>query len=142
MTDYYETLEGRGPQWAVSPRRACGPNGGATKIKEDHEMRTYTSIHDREEALRLALSRVIGQHYLGKLARKTLDNCNLDWSQYWPIVDADGKITGELSGGEEGYYNVDDLAMIAEEDIPSHILGKIHQEEADGTFDGYVTLPL
>jgi len=36
-----------------------------------------------------------------------------DWSDHWPIIDRDGLLTGGIyNGGDDRYWNVDDLAMI------------------------------
>ena len=95
---------------------------------------------DREQELRAAIGKATGMHYMNAKARRILDNNKLDWSQYWPEVDADGVITGGLVGDEDGFYNVDDLAMIAAENLPDAMLKSIHQEKNEGTFDGYVNL--
>jgi hypothetical protein len=39
----------------------------------------------------------------------------VDWEGLWPEVDGDGELTGKVVGSEEGYLNVENEAMIAED---------------------------
>jgi hypothetical protein len=98
------------------------------------------NTNDREQELRNAIGKVVGKHYMDAKARRILDSPKLDWSQYWPEVDAQGVITGGLVGDEDGFYNVDDLAMVAKNELPATMLTDIREQENSGTFDGYVDL--
>lgn len=40
----------------------------------------------------------------------------VQWSGIWPIIDQVGQIDGRITDGEDGFLNVDDEAMIDEED--------------------------
>ena len=67
----------------------------------------------------------------------------VDWSDHYPLVDADGVVTGEFIGAWEdmGYANVDDEAMVLISGLPDYIQHRIKHDDLDGTWDGYVTLP-
>ena len=69
---------------------------------------------DREQTLRRLAARVTGMTYRIQRAETILDR--EDWQDFWPVVTRKGKrlvYTGEIIGGEEGWANVDDMAMIA-----------------------------
>ncbi len=84
--------------------------------------------------------RVDGLHYRSKQARKILDQGGVAWDGLWPVVDGDGRLTGDVIDSQDGYYNVDDLVMVAAGDLEAEQLNRIRAEEEDGTFDGYVTI--
>ncbi len=58
-----------------------------------------------------------GLRYDSCEARDILDHA--DWASHWPVVDADGKLTGDVveTADCDGYLNVDDLAMINRADL-------------------------
>jgi len=56
-----------------------------------------------------------GLHYRSPEWRR-LAGC-AQWHNLWPVIDADGKLTGLVVADEDGYLNVDDEAMIAEGDL-------------------------
>lgn len=39
-----------------------------------------------------------------------------EWEGFWPVVGRDGLLTGDICGAEEGFLNVDDMAMIHVQD--------------------------
>jgi hypothetical protein len=77
----------------------------------------------------------IGLHYEAPEARIILDRA--DWSHHWPVVDGDGRLTGDVVETEDcgGYWNVDDEAMIANED-----LSPAQRKRRNQPSEGYVTL--
>ncbi|CAB4184395.1 hypothetical protein UFOVP1124_5 [uncultured Caudovirales phage] len=46
----------------------------------------------------------------------TADSKRASWDSVWPVIDADGKLTGTISEGEDEMLSVDDAAMIAADD--------------------------
>jgi len=93
---------------------------------------------DREQKLRKLASKAAGLRYDSKRAQKILDA--EDWSDFWPIVDNNGMLTGGITDAQERYINVEDLAMVD--------FGDLTQEQiaANGGLDkinmhgGYVNL--
>lgn len=66
----------------------------------------------------------------------------VDWVDYYPEVDSEGLVTGEvIDGYENGYANVDDEALVRIDDLPAYVQHRIKHDNLDGTWDGYVTLP-
>ena len=67
-----------------------------------------------------------------------------DWSQHWPIIDRDGKLTGEVFNSDdehdEDYANVEDDAMIAIDGLPSRERLRIQRLIRIDCWDGYATL--
>lgn len=85
-----------------------------------------------------------GEHY------KTGENIHLlhealDWAGLWPVVDAEGNLTGDVydSGQSDAtdYANVDDEAMVAIADLPEAEQRQIRQERLSGIWSGYADLP-
>lgn len=85
---------------------------------------------DREQHCRALAKQASGLRYDSPDAIAILDQ--EDWSQIWPVVDGDGILTGEIVGSEEGYVNVEDLAMVAVADLST--------EQRESIADGYVVL--
>jgi len=77
-------------------------------------------------------NRAAGMHYESPEAKRILDE--EDWSDHWPVVDADGILTGDVveTADCEGYWNVDDMAMIADDDL--------RPAQRKTRHEGYVTL--
>jgi hypothetical protein len=40
----------------------------------------------------------------------------IDWNQVWPEIERYGNLTGRLAGDEDGFFNVDDEAMISRDE--------------------------
>ena len=61
--------------------------------------------------------RAAGLRYDSPDAIAILDEA--DWANHWPVVDADGLLTGDVVETDdcENYWNVDDMAMISDNDI-------------------------
>lgn len=57
----------------------------------------------------------VGLHYRSPEWRR-LAEC-AQWHNLWPVIDADGKLTGLVVADDDGFFNVDDEAMLAEDDI-------------------------
>lgn len=75
-----------------------------------------------------------GLHYNSPEAKKILDAG--DWQGYWPVVDRQGILTGDITDSEGAFANVDDLAMISFDDLtPAQ-----RREVEDEYWDGYITL--
>lgn len=73
---------------------------------------------DQTERLTELAERASGLQYDSPEAKLIMDEA--DWANHWPVVDEDGELTGAVVETEEacnGYANVDDLAMIAEDDV-------------------------
>lgn len=51
-----------------------------------------------------------GLHYRSAEWQRLAERCH--WQGLWPVIDADGNLTGEISEGAESESNVDDEAMI------------------------------
>lgn len=73
----------------------------------------------------------VGLHYASEAWKKISDP--FSWAGFWPVIDRDGRLTGEVTEGDEDYCNVDDDAMI-------------HRDEAAAggwtiDDDGYATPP-
>ena len=67
--------------------------------------------------VRDAAQKAQGLHFESPEARGILDDPDLDWSGVWPVVDASGLLTGEISEGEGDEKNVGDMAMIGRADL-------------------------
>lgn len=85
---------------------------------------------DREEHCRKLAQEAAGLRYDSPEATAILDR--EDWSEIWPIVDAEGYLTGGICGSEDGFANVDDLAMVA--------LSDLSDEQLETSDSGYVKL--
>jgi len=92
---------------------------------------------DREQKLRKLASKAAGLRYDSKRAQKILDA--EDWSQFYPIVDNQGNLTGAIIGSQEaaGYSNVDDMAMVANRDLTPEQIASVPM---NGNMEGYVNL--
>jgi hypothetical protein len=55
-----------------------------------------------------------GMHYRSAEWQRLAERCQ--WQGIWPVIDADGELTGEISEGSEEESNVDDEAMIDTDD--------------------------
>jgi len=67
-----------------------------------------------------------GEHYRSPAWRKLVGDGRLGWDGVWPVIDADGNLTGLVVSDDDAYFNVDDEAMIAEDDLDCR------WEEVDG----------
>lgn len=69
------------------------------------------------EPLRILAEKAAGLRYDSPEAEAILDK--EDWADHWPVVDANGCLTGDVveTADCEGYSNVCDMAMIADEDL-------------------------
>ena len=87
---------------------------------------------DRETILRMLTERACGERYDSPRAEGILGLA--DWSDYYPEVDNEGKLTGTVVGSQEsGYGNVNGSAMVDMDDLKP---GQCQNE------DGYVNLGL
>ena len=77
-------------------------------------MRRRDQFERREDQLRYRAEMATGLHYNNSVAPAMLKLSRLDWSQYWPVVNSNGLLTGDIVSGEDGFYNVADMAMIPE----------------------------
>jgi hypothetical protein len=94
------------------------------------------------EDVRLALCDAnAGEHYESQRWCDAADA--LDWSGLWPIVNATGCLTGELTDcdDDDDYANVDDMAMVLISDLPIEEQRRIHRDQRAGYWDGYTRLP-
>ncbi len=75
--------------------------------------------------------RAAGLHYDSPDAKAILDE--EDWANHWPVVDADGLLTGDVVETDDcdNYLNVADMAMISDDDVRP-------KQRCD---DGYAHLP-
>lgn len=66
---------------------------------------------DQTARLRKLCEQHAGEHYESHRWMCAADY--EDWSNHWPVIDSDGKLTGDVveSGDTAGYTNVDDMAM-------------------------------
>ena len=92
------------------------------------------------EGLRGLAERAAGLHYESAAAKKIMDE--RDWEDHWPVVDADGDLTGDVVENADcgGYFNVDDEVMVSEDDLTPEIIaenGGINSIRESG----YVNLP-
>lgn len=72
-----------------------------------------------------------GLHYESAAAKHVLDQ--EDWAGVWPVIDSEGILTGEIvDSADDGYCNVDDMAMIHESELTD--------DQVAATEDGYVNL--
>lgn len=55
-----------------------------------------------------------GEHYTCPAFAK--DSGRVFWDGVWPVVDGNGDLTGDICEGGDGFYNVDDMAMIGRDD--------------------------
>ena len=83
------------------------------------------------EHLRLLAEEAIGLQYDSAEAQAILDR--RDWQDYWPVVNSDGTLTGEIVGCEDGYLNVDDMAMIPNDE-------ELTEAQRKTIDEGYITL--
>jgi hypothetical protein len=68
-------------------------------------------------ALEAAVELVRGQHYLSRNASWIYTANYLDWSGFRPVIDGQGRFTGEIVDSDCGYFiTTDDLAAISPED--------------------------
>lgn len=69
------------------------------------------------EPLHALAEEAVGLRYDSPEAKVILDR--EDWANHWPVVDADGILTGDVVETDDcdGYLNVADEAMIAVEDL-------------------------
>jgi hypothetical protein len=86
-----------------------------------------------------------GEHYQSPTWRAAADHPQVDWSSQWPIVDGAGNLIGTVydSGDDDAnddYANVDDLAMVALDDLSSTERRRIRHEIRDETWDGYTVV--
>ena len=88
----------------------------------------------QDERLRVLAESARGLRYDSAEVAAILDGD--DWSQFWPIVDRDGYLTGEITDSQGDYANVRDLAMISFDDLTPLQLESVR----DPDWDGYVTL--
>lgn len=90
--------------------------------------------------LRRLAEEAAGLHYKSVEADKILDQT--DWQNHWPVIDADGELTGDVVETDDcdNYVNVGDMAMIDIDDLPASKRRTIEQEKIDGTYDGYVDI--
>ena len=72
---------------------------------------------DQGHLLSELAERASGLRYDSTEAKAILDT--EDWANHWPVVDADGLLTGDVveTDGCAGYLNVRDEAMIAVEEL-------------------------
>lgn len=70
---------------------------------------------EHEDTLRSLAMEHFGMRYDDPEVEQMIDEN--DWSDYWPVVNRAGKLTGDIVGSESGYYNVADRAMIHESNL-------------------------
>ena len=96
------------------------------------------AITDSQERQRAVAQHCQGWNYASPRTQRIMDL--VDWTDWWPVCDANGRLTGDIVDSQDDYYNVDDVAMIADSDLPYSVVQEIERAEEDGTFSGYVCL--
>ena len=97
------------------------------------------AITDSQERQRAVAQHCQGWNYASPRTQRIMDL--VDWTDWWPVCDANGRLTGDIvDSQEDDYYLVDDVAMIADSDLPYSVVQEIERAEEDGTFSGYVCL--
>lgn len=111
-------------------------------VEDDGEAQAIRElIPDNAETYAALAAIGYGEHYESNQWKTLVDTYTPGgWSQFWPVIDGNGILTGEIVDSQDGYYNIADEAMIAAEDLPPSILAEIRRREATGTFDGYAWL--
>jgi hypothetical protein len=91
---------------------------------------------DREQTLRARASRAAGLMYDSPEAEKIHNPPNgngYDWTQYYPVCDASGILTGGICGSDEdGYANVSDLAQVPLDELND-------EQRAEAERNGYAS---
>ena len=70
---------------------------------------------ERIDYLRLLAGLVAGERYDALSTELCL--CRGDWTDYWPVVNARGELTGDVCGNEDGFASVDNLAIVRMADL-------------------------
>lgn len=96
-------------------------------------------METRESRLRELAQRAKGLHFHDREAQSILDE--EDWQNYWPLIDASGQITGDITDGQPDEVNIDNEAMIELWRLSPAEQQRIRDDKRDGTFDGYGHLP-
>jgi len=103
---------------------------------EDDEVRHVAAIIPNDQETFRALA-TIGQGYRydsPKWEKLVGQYTPGGWYQYWPIVDGDMELTGEIIDSQDDYANVGDEAMILITDLPVERQQEIAE---DDQWDGY-----
>jgi len=102
--------------------------------------------HHREVLAALA-SEAVGLRYDSPEAQRILNareygyENDADWSGFWPVCDARGILTGEITDSDDDEYaNVADAAMVLLADLPAVERRRIRLAKRDATWDGYAQL--
>jgi hypothetical protein len=91
------------------------------------------SEYDQETSLRKLADEATGLYYDSPEAKAIMDRD--DWNDWWPIVDGDGILTGDIVGGDDDYFNVNDMAMVHRSDLTKKQIREANKN------DGYIGLP-
>lgn len=86
-----------------------------------------------------------GEHFATGANQELLCQA-LDWTGRWPVIDAAGKLTGDVYTSDrsdaDDFANVDDEAMIAISDLPLTEQKRIRLARQNDTWDGYAKLTI
>jgi hypothetical protein len=109
-----KTVIGDGPINA-----ACDPDDIASRfgtweaVEQDGE---YIHVADRAGVLAGLADRLSGLNYHRDAQAVQQIMAAADWADAWPEIDREGDYTGRVIGNENGYYSVNNEAMISREE--------------------------